>query len=77
MCCRTLRCLLFAMLALMFTATALAQRSDGQASNSREAATIAVQKQPGKVLSVKRENGQFKVKILHEGKVSYVIVKAR
>lgn len=42
--------------------------------NSKQAAAIAQQQHPGKVLSVKRENNHFKVKMLHEGNVRYVTV---
>lgn len=51
-------------------------RSAG-ANSPQQAATIAKQRQPGKVLSVKRNNGFYKVKMLHEGKVRYVTVKAQ
>ncbi|MBU3070695.1 hypothetical protein KOI40_12755 [Aestuariicella sp. G3-2] len=42
----------------------------------QQAVSIARQRQPGKVLSVKRSNGYYKVKMLHEGKVRYVKVNA-
>lgn len=42
----------------------------------QQAVSIAKQRQPGKVLSVKRSNGYYKVKMLHEGKVRYVKVDA-
>ncbi|WP_439136332.1 PepSY domain-containing protein [Pseudomaricurvus sp.] len=42
----------------------------------QQAVSIAKQRQPGKVLSVKRNNGYYKVKMLHEGKVRYVKVNA-
>ena len=73
---RTLRCVLIVLLSLSFAASALAQRGSASASSAREAAAIATQQRPGKVLSVKRDNGEYRVKILHEGKVKYVIVKA-
>ena len=73
---RTLRCLLPLLLCLLFSEAALAQRGSGSASSAREAAAIATEQRPGKVLSVKRDNGQYRVKILQEGKVRYVVVKA-
>jgi len=47
------------------------------ATTPQHAAALAKQRQPGKVLSVKRNNGFYKVKMLHEGKVRYVTVKAK
>ncbi|MGH1373226.1 MAG: PepSY domain-containing protein [Cellvibrionaceae bacterium] len=47
------------------------------ASSPQQAAAIAKQRQPGKVLSVKRNNGFYKVKMLHEGKVRYMTIKAK
>lgn len=75
---RSLRGYAFGLLALLLTDLTLAQGSDKKrASDSREAATIAKRQQPGKVLSVRREGNHFKVKILHQGKVNYIVVKAR
>lgn len=48
------------------------QKSSG--ISPQQAVSIAKQRQPGKVLSVKRNNGYYKVKMLHEGKVRYVKV---
>lgn len=53
------------------------RKSSGNgAKNSQQAAAIAKQRQPGKVLSVKRNNGFYQVKMLYEGKVRYVNVAA-
>ena len=56
---------------------ASAQGSSGGASDAREAAQIAQQSNPGKVLSVKNEGNHYKVKILHEGKVKYVVIRSK
>lgn len=49
----------------------------GQATTAKMAAEIAQQRHEGKVLSVNRDGDYFKVKILHEGKVNYVMIKAQ
>ncbi|MBR9911743.1 MAG: hypothetical protein GYB33_15465 [Gammaproteobacteria bacterium] len=74
-----LKCVLFCLLSLSVTERALAQKYDsqGSAGDPKEAADIARKIQPGKVLSVKRDDGFYKVKILHEGKVNYIVVKAK
>lgn len=68
-------------LLLMLPATAMADHHRGDhghgAKTPQQAAAIAKQRQPGKVLSVKRNNGFYKVKMLFEGKVRYVTVKAK
>lgn len=50
------------------------QKSKG--ISPKQAISIAKQRQPGKVLSVQRTNGAYKIKMLHEGRVSYVTVSA-
>lgn len=53
------------------------RKSSGNgAKSSQQAAAIAKQRQQGKVLSVKRTNGFYQVKMLHEGKVRYINVAA-
>ena len=47
------------------------------AANSKQAAAMARQRNPGKVLSVKRANGYFKVKMMHEGTIRYITIKAQ
>ncbi len=42
----------------------------------KQAVSIAKQRHPGKVLSVQRTNGSYRIKMLHEGRVSYVTVSA-
>lgn len=42
----------------------------------QQAVSIAKQRQQGKVLSVKRSNGSYQVKMLHQGQVRYVTVAA-
>jgi uncharacterized membrane protein YkoI len=70
-------------LVLMLPATVLADHHKAPSAHKRDAATpqqaasLAKQRQPGKVLSVKRNNGAYKVKMLHEGKVRYVTIKAK
>lgn len=44
--------------------------------SAQQAVSIAKQRQQGKVLSVKRSNGSYKVKMLHQGQVRYVTVAA-
>lgn len=51
-----------------------AQKSSG--ISPQQAVSIAQQRQQGKVLSVKRSNGAYKVKMLHQGQVRYVTVSA-
>lgn len=51
--------------------------SSNVATSAKRAADIAQQRNPGKVLSVKRDDGHFKVKILNQGKINYVLVKAK
>ncbi len=84
--------LLIAGLLLTLTSGALADRPDRNGHNrgtdrhpSQQAAGIspqqamaqARQRYPGKVLSVRRTNGSYQVKMLHEGKVRYVTISAR
>jgi len=70
-------------LVLMIPATVMADHHKAPSAHNRgastlqQAASLAKQRQPGKVLSVKRNNGFYKVKMLHEGKVRYVTVKAK
>ncbi len=70
-------------LAALFSTLAQADRYQSQAgqgagaSSPQQAAAIAKQRQPGKVLSVKRNNGFYKVKMLHQGKVRYLSIKAK
>lgn len=51
-----------------------AQKASG--ISPQQAVSIAKQRQQGKVLSVKRSNGSYKVKMLHQGQVRYVTVAA-
>lgn len=44
--------------------------------SAQQAVSIAKQRQQGKVLSVKRSNGSYKVKMLHQGQVRYINVAA-
>jgi uncharacterized membrane protein YkoI len=44
--------------------------------SAQQAVSIAKQRQQGKVLSVKRSNGSYKVKMLHQGQVRYITVAA-
>lgn len=88
---RLLSSLLVAGLLLTLTAGALADRPDrnghdrGSDRSSQQTTGIspqqamaqAQQRYPGKVLSVRRNNGSYKVKMLHEGKVRYVTISAR
>jgi hypothetical protein len=46
------------------------------AQNPQQAAAMARRQHPGKVLGVKRKNKHFQVKMLHEGRVRYVSIKA-
>ncbi|MYM64765.1 PepSY domain-containing protein [Pseudomaricurvus sp. HS19] len=54
-----------------------AQSNKGAEISPSQAAAIAQQRYPGKVVSVKRNNGSYKVKLLHEGQVRVVTISAR
>lgn len=76
---RTLAGLIICTLAMQPFATVSARDpdQDSEVTTAKKAAAIAQQRNPGKVLSVKRDNGNFRVKILNQGKINYVIVKAK
>lgn len=48
----------------------------GAGISPQQAVSIAKQRQQGQVLSVKRTNGTYQVKMLHQGQVRYVNVAA-
>lgn len=52
------------------------QGRSGSGISPQQAVFIAKQRQQGQVLSVKRTNGTYQVKMLHQGQVRYVNVAA-